>query len=431
MVLELTDGETPARWTLKSVWVQGSIRPMKPLPNMEPAPAPVLLRLFRNVRRFGGFLVACGLVGGVIFQAAPARGDTLVYFGTYTGKKSKGIYVSHLDQATGRLSPATLAAETTSPSFLAAHPSGRFLYAVNEINRLDGKPGGSVTGYRIDRASGTLTALNHHSTLGPGPCHLAVDKAGQNVLVANYSGGSVAVLPIEPGGALKEAASFIQHKGSGTNPQRQEAPHAHGIYLDAANRFAFVPDLGLDKVVIYAFDPAHGSLVTNSPPSASVAPGSGPRHFAFLPGGQFAYVINEMSCTVTGFRYDPAKGELKEIQTVSSLPLGQHVNPAYSTAEIFAHPSGRFLYGSNRGHDTIVVFAVNPQSGELSLLQHASTQGKIPRGFGIDPGGRWLLAGNQDSDTVVVFQIDPANGMLRPTGQVLEVGAPVSVTFVP
>ena len=138
-----------------------------------------------------------------------------------------------------------------------------------------------------------------------------------------------------------------------------------------------------------------------------------------------------MSCTVTGFRYDPAKGELKEIQTVSSLPLGQHVNPAYSTAEIFAHPSGRFLYGSNRGHDTIVVFAVNPQSGELSLLQHASTQGKIPRGFGIDPGGRWLLAGNQDSDTVVVFQIDPANGMLRPTGQVLEVGAPVSVTFVP
>jgi len=251
------------------------------------------------------------------------------------------------------------------------------------------------------------------------------------VLVANYGGGSVEVLPVRPDGGLQPASTFIQHTGSGANPQRQEAPHAHGIYLDAANRLAYVPDLGLDKLMIYRFDRAKGSLVANEPPSASVAPGSGPRHFALHPRGRFAYVINEIVCTVTAFACDPKRGELKEIQTLSTLPDGEAMKPSYSTAELFVHPSGRFLYGSNRGHDTIVVYAIDATTGKLTRVENVSTQGKIPRGFGIDPGGKWLLAGNQNSDNVVVFGIDSKSGRLTPTGQSIEVGAPVSVIFVP
>jgi len=364
--------------------------------------------------------------------AAPANAapDVLVFFGTYTGKKSKGIYSSRLNLTTGRLSEAQLAAETPSPSFVAIHPSGHFLYAVNEVNQFKDKPAGSVIAYAIDPASGKLSLLNQQTTGGPGPCHVIVDRAGKNVLVANYGGGSVEVLPVGADGKLAEPTTFIQHQGSSVNASRQEAPHAHGIYVDAANKFAFVPDLGLDKVMIYKFDPAAGKLTAGEPASASIAPGSGPRHFALTPNGKFAYVINEMRCTVTAFSYDAARGELKEVETVSSLPLGQWVSPGYSTAELFAHPSGKFLYGSNRGHNTIVVFAIDGQTGQLTLVQHASTQGKVPRSFGIDPEGHWLLAANQDSDTVAVFQIDQATGSLRPTGQVLAVGAPVSVAFV-
>lgn len=363
-------------------------------------------------------------------RAASNGGELLVYFGTYTGKKSKGIYSSRLETGTGRLGDPQLAAETPSPSFLAVHPSGGFLYAVNEVNLFKDKPAGSVVGYAIDRAAGKLTPLNQQTSGGPGPCHLIVDKAGKNVLVANYGGGSVEVLPLQADGNLKEPSCFIQHQGSSVNATRQEAPHAHGIFLDAANKFAFVPDLGLDKVMVYRFDPGAGKLTANDPGFGVVPPGSGPRHFALSPKGDFAYVINEILCTVTAFKVDASQGALTPIETVSSLPLGQHVTPAYSTAELVMHPSGRFLYGSNRGHDSIAVFAIDPQSGRLSLVQHVSTQGRIPRSFGIDPSGHWLLAANQDSDSVVVFQVDGGTGTLRPTGQVIEVGAPVSVVFV-
>jgi 6-phosphogluconolactonase len=362
------------------------------------------------------------------FTLAASASETLVYFGTYTGKKSKGIYASTLDSATGRLSPPELAAESSSPSFLAVHPSGKLLYAVNEVS---GKTSGGVTGYRIDSTNGKLTTINQEPSVGAGPCHLNVDAAGKNVLVANYGGGSVTVLPLEADGRLKSSSCFVQHKGSSANPQRQEGPHAHGIYLDSANQFAYVPDLGLDKVLIYKFDGTQGKLEANEPSAGALAPGSGPRHLALHPSGKFAYVINEILCTVTAFSRDPKQGSLSEIETVSSLPLGQKVRPGYSTAELFAHPNGRFLYGSNRGHDSIVVFAIDAHNGKLSLVQHASTQGKIPRGFGIDPSGQWLVAGNQDSDTVVVFEIDKGSGSLRPTGQVLEVGAPVCVVFAP
>lgn len=380
-----------------------------------------------------GTTLPCGLPS----KAAEARssppdaGDYLVYFGTYTGPKSKGIYVSRLDPATGRLTSPELAAESTSPSFLAVHPTGQSLYAVNEVGTFDGKPGGSVTAFAVNSQTGKLTQLNQSSAMGSGPCHLVVDKAGRNVLLANYGGGSVAVLPIQPDGKLGEASAFVQHAGSSVNPDRQKEPHAHAIELDAANRFAFVPDLGLDKVMIYRFDPAKGSLTANSPSSASVKPGAGPRHFAFSPDGRFAYVINEMQCTITAFSYDAERGDLKELKTVSTLPEGLAVKPGYSTAEIQVHPSGRFLYGSNRGHDTIAVFAIDRKKGTLSPVEHVSTRGKTPRGFAIDPTGGFLLAGNQNSNTVVVFRIDPKSGRLSPTGQVLDVGAPVSVAFVP
>lgn len=380
-------------------------------------------------------LTALLLASPAVFHAPPATAaeadaQLLTYIGTYTGSKSKGIYVSRLDLATGRLSAPELAAEAASPSFLAVHPDRRFLYAVGEVGNFSGKPGGVVSAFAIDAPSGRLRLLNQASSGGAGPCHLVVDATGQNVLVANYGGGSVAVLPIKADGRLHEPSCVIQHTGSSVNPQRQQAPHAHSINLDPANRFAFVADLGLDKVLIYRFDGARGTLTANDPPFAQVAPGSGPRHFAFHPTGRFAYVINELLCTVTAFTWEAARGELRELQTISTLPGGETVQPGHSTAEVVAHPSGRFLYGSNRGHNTIVVFAIDPTTGRLTHVEHQSTQGRTPRNFALDPTGRWLLAENQDSDTIVVFGVDAETGRLRPTGQVLEVPTPVCVRFV-
>jgi 6-phosphogluconolactonase len=362
-------------------------------------------------------------------RSSSSSGDLLVYFGTYTGEKSKGVYVSRLDLAFGALTRPELAAETASPSFLAIHPSQNFLYAINEIGNFQGKESGSVSAFAIDRNTGRLTALNQQPSVGRGPAHLVVDKAGRNVLVANYGGGSVAVVPIGPDGALKPPSAFIQHTGSSVNPQRQKEPHAHSINLDPANRFAYAADLGLDKVLVYRFDAEKGSLVANDPPFAQVAAGAGPRHFAIHPNG-FAYVINEMSVTVTAFRRDIARGSLTELQTISTLPPGQSVESGFSTADVQVHPSGRFLYGSNRGHDSIVVFAIDQKSGRLTYVENRPTQGSTPRGFGIDPSGSYLLAANQRSDSVVVFRIDKQTGRLTPTGHTIEVGAPVCVKFV-
>lgn len=360
----------------------------------------------------------------------PNSGDVLVFFGTYTGAKSKGIYVSRLDTASGALTAPELAAETTSPSFLAIHPSRDLLYAVNEVSSFGGKPGGSVSAFAIDRKTGKLALLNQQSSGGGGPAHTSVDQGGRNVLVANYGGGSVAVFPIDGDGRLKPASSFVQHTGSSVNPQRQKEPHAHAINVDPADRFAYVADLGLDKVLIYRFDSAKGMLEANDPPFAALKPGAGPRHLAIHPSGRFAYVINELDCTMTAFSRDVKQGSLTMLQTLSTLPAGQSLVPAYSTAEVQVHPSGRFLYGSNRGHDSITVFAIDESSGQLTYVQNEPTQGSTPRGFGIDPGGRYLLAGNQRSDSVVVFRIDPQTGRLTPTGNKIEVGAPVCVEFM-
>jgi 6-phosphogluconolactonase len=356
-----------------------------------------------------------------------------VYVGTYTGgrgaDKSQGIYLLELDLRTGTLSSPRLAATSTDPSFLAIHPSRKFLYSVNELSEIKGHRGGGVSAFSIDPASGMLSPLDQESSVGEGPCHLVVDRQGKNVLVANYGSGSVACLPIDADGRVQQASSFIQHKGSGANPERQSSPHAHSINLDAAGRFVVAADLGLDKVFIYSFDAAHGKLTENQPAFATVAPGSGPRHFAFHPDGHFGYVISEMANTVTAFAYDADKGVLSEIQSISTLPADFR-GRSY-TAEVQVHPSGNFLYGSNRGHHSIAIFTIDASTGKLTTVGFEPTQGKNPRNFAIDPTGRYLLAENQDSDTIVVFGIDSKTGALRPTGQTVKLPKPVCIKMIP
>ena len=373
----------------------------------------------------------------LLAPAAPAAEkqarEYFVYVGTYTGGRgrvSEGIYVFRFDTTTGKASAPSLAATTVNPSFLAVHPGGKYLYAANEVSEFAGKGVGAVGAFAIDRENGKLTLLNQASSAGSGPAHLTVDRTGKCVLVANYGGGSVAALPIKADGSLGEPASFIQHTGSSVDPNRQKEPHAHSINVSPDNRFAFAADLGLDKILIYKLDPTTAALTANDPPFATVSPGSGPRHFAFHPSGKFAYVINEMLCTMTAFSYDAKRGELKAIQTVSTLPAGESVKPGYSTAEVVAHPNGKFLYGSNRGHDTIAVYAIGAD-GKIMLIQNAPAEVKIPRNFNLDPTGRWLITAGQNSDNLAVFRVDQQTGRLEFTGTKIEVGAPVCVRFLP
>jgi len=360
-------------------------------------------------------------------------GELIVHIGTYTGPTSKGIYVTRLNTATGALTEPVLAADTPNPSFLALHPSRDLLYAVNEIGDYEGKRTGSVSAFAIDRKSGLLKPINRQSSGGGGPAHISADRKGAHVLVANYGGGSIAALPIAPDGGLRPLQTmtgFVQHTGSSVNPARQKEPHAHSIDLDPSGLRAYVADLGLDRILIYRFDASTGNLTPSDPPFATVEPGSGPRHVAFHPSGRFTYVINEIVLTVTAFARDAASGALKTVQTISTLPEGVKAQPTYSTAELTMHPSGRFLYGSNRGHDSITVYSVDQTSGRLTFVQNEPTGGSTPRSFGIDPSGRWLLAANQRSDSIVVFQIDQATGRISPTGTRIAVGSPVCVTFL-
>lgn len=367
----------------------------------------------------------------IVFAAGAASAEQLrVYIGTYTGDGSQGIYQSVLDLSTGKLSPPELAGEVTSPSFLAIAPDHKHLYAVAEISDFQGKKAGGVVAFSIDAATGKLKQLNQQSSGGPGPCHIVVDKAGKNALVANYGGGSAGVLPIKADGSLSEMSSFVQHKGTSTNPQRQEVPHGHSVNLDAANKFAFVADLGLDKVMIYKFDPQAGTITANDPPFAAVEPGAGPRHFAFHPSGKYAYVINETHCTVTGFAYDANKGALQTIQTITTLPNGFD-GKDYSTAEVQVHPSGKFLYGSNRGHHSIAAFSIDQTTGKLTVVGHAKENIKTPRNFGIDPTGKFVIVANQDGNSLIVFSVDQTTGALKPTGHQIAVARPVCVKFMP
>lgn len=356
-----------------------------------------------------------------------AQSDWVLYAGTYTRPPSKGIYAYRFQPATGTFTSIGLVAETANPSFIAIHPNRRFLYAVNETSQYEGQPAGSVSAFSIDTASGQLKLLNQVSSRGAGPCHVALDKTGKWLFVANYNGGSVAAFPVHGDGTLGEASAFVQHSGSSVNSERQRVPHAHVVTVSPDNRFILVADLGLDQVLVYRLDPSKGSLAPNDPPIVKIAPGSGPRHLAFRPDGRFAYVINEMMSTVTAFGYDAAHGSLQELQTLSTLP--EDFNGTNSTAEIAVHPNGRFLYASNRGHDSIAIFQIDPANGTLTASGQASTQGKTPRNLAIDPTGAYLLAANQDSASVVVFRIDQKTGGLMPSGTVLEIPSPVCITF--
>ena len=365
----------------------------------------------QNSRGIAAFLIFALSV--LCAEAAPASHKKyFVYVGTYTaeaGSTSKGIYAYRFDSDTGELASIGVAAETANPSFLAVHPNQRFLYAVNETGNYQGQKSGAVSAFSID-----------HTT-------------GKYVLVANYTGGSVAVFPVLEDGRLGEATAFIQHTGHGADPERQEGPHAHSIDLSPDERFAIVDDLGLDETLVYRFDRAKGSLTLNDPQIyttlAKADPGAGPRHFAFNPNGKFAYVVNEIQSTVSVLSYDGSAGVLRRLQTISTYP--KDFSAHNDDAEIQVHPSGKFLYASNRGHDSIAVFAIDPDKGTLTLVEYASTNGKTPRSFEIAPGGSLLFAANEKSNNIVVFSIDAKTGRLKPTGKVLDVSEPVCVKFVP
>ncbi len=361
----------------------------------------------------------------------PAAGTQYIaYVGTYTTKtRSKGIYAFRFDATTGQLNPLGVMAETPEPSFLAVHPSGKYLYAVNEVNNFNGEHSGAVSAYTIDRKSGKLTLLNQVATRGAGQCHVSLDRTGKFVFIANYDGGSIASFPVLPNGHLGAASGFVQHTGSGPNTERQKGPHAHWIGSSPDNHFVLSADLGLDEVLVYRFDAVKGSLTANNQPIVKVDPGAGPRHMAFTPSGDLAYVVNELKSTISGFTYRSADGVLTPVETIPILPpgyMGQH-----DSSEIMVHPSGRFLYVSNRGDNSIVLFWIFSAKGMLTRLGRFSTQGQTPRSFAIDPTGKFLLAANQGSNDIVVFHIDPGTGSLHPAGQAVRTPAPVCITFIP
>lgn len=368
-------------------------------------------------------LLACTL------PATETRPTTMhVYIGTYTGKDSQGIYLMDLDTEKGTLSEPRLAGKATNPSFLALHPKGNFLYACSEVDSVDGKKGGGVAAFSIDASSGQLTELNRQSSMGSGPCHVTVDATGKTLLVANYSSGSVASLPIEASGKLKPAASSHQHKGSSVNKQRQQGPHAHSFNIDKGNRFAFAADLGTDEIRIYRLKAEEGTITPSDPIAVKSVEGGGPRHFAFHPNGKQAFTNNELTSSITSFSYDSEKGTLTQIETLTTLPEG-YDGKNNTTAEVAVAPSGKFVYVSNRGHDSIAIFSISDE-GKLKAQGHVSTEGKTPRNFGIDPSGKFLIACNQSTNNVVLFRLGEDGKPVAVKGQAYKVGAPVCVKFL-
>ena len=357
--------------------------------------------------------------------------DMLLYVGTYTAEpsKSEGIYLYRFDGRSGRITPHKVIKGVEEPSFLAIDRSRRFLYAVNETLDYQGQKSGAVSAFAIDQSSGSLSFLNKQPSMGGAPCHVSISNDGRFALIANYIGGNVTVLPIEKSGSLGRSIDVRQHDGKGPKEQ-QEAPHAHSVLLDGKNHFAFVNDLGTDKVVIYEFDRNTGKLSPNAAqPFYKARAGAGPRHFKIHPNGRFAFIVNELDMTVSSLSFDAKLGKLSEVQTLSTLP------PSYagknSCADLHISPDGNFLYASNRGHDSIVSYRIEPKIGSLQLIEHVATGGKAPRNFAMDPTGSYLLAANQRSDSIVVFGIDRRTGKLSATGHTMSVPSPVCLLMIP
>lgn len=367
-----------------------------------------------------------GVLATCVLRAHAWSKQLTLYVGTYTSGKSEGIYGYRMDPATGALTRFN-SFKSVNPSFLAIDRSKRYLYAVNEVSEFLGKASGGVSAFAIDGASGNLQLLNEQATRGADPCYLTIDHKKRNLLVANYTGGSVAVLPIRSDGTLAPCTDLKQHEGSGIKEQ-QKGPHAHCIILDPLERHALAADLGIDKVMIYRFDQASGKLTQAKQPWAELKAGAGPRHLTFHPNGKYVYVINELDSTLTVLKYNEESGTLSQIETVSTLP--SDFSGLSYCADVHVSSSGKFLYGSNRGHDSIVVFEIDPRTGKLKLVEHVSTGGKWPRNFTLDPAGRFLLVANQRTDNVVTFSIDSHTGRLTPTGHVEEIPSPVCLKFL-
>ncbi|MGQ3055517.1 MAG: lactonase family protein [Roseateles sp.] len=370
--------------------------------------------------------LALALIAALLPVAVAA--ETLVYFGTETGGASKGIYVSTLDETSGALTPPRLAAAIGNPGFLAMHPSRPLVYSVAAGKAADGAWKEEVAAFAV-QADGSLVLLNSQPAGGSGPCHISLDASGRVLLLANYNGSNVASFPIQADGSLGPAASTVRHEGASVNPQRQKQPHPHGIYPGPSQTRAYVPDLGIDKVMIHRLDVASGRLSPNTPAHATTEAGGGPRHMAFHPNGRWAYVNLELTSRVAAYRVDGATGALEGFQALSTLPPEARAE-GNTTAEILVHPGGRFLYVSNRGHDSIAVFSINPQDGSLSFVETTPTGGRTPRSFGIVPGGHWLIAANQNGGNVKVFRIDAERGTLSAAGHEVKVDRPNHVRFM-
>jgi len=350
----------------------------------------------------------------------------------FQGARGKGISVFSFDPTSGASSFLSETAGIDNPSFIAVHPSNGCVYAVSEVF---GWNEGVVSAYRFDAGKGRLVYLNKQPTLGSITAHASFDRTGRYLLVANYAigepdelpGKAVAVFPIRADGGLGPAVSSVAHAGSGPNASRQERPHAHCIFATPDNRFAIVADLGIDKVVAHRFDAASGELSPGR--ETSLAPGAGPRHFVFHPSGRFAFVINELDSTIAALAFDPATGGFTLLDTVSALPGISGLESHCSSLQIT--PDGRFLTGANRGHDSIVTYAVDQATGKLRFVGFTPTGGKTPRDHTVDPSGRWLLVCNQNSDRITVFRIDPESGALTDSGHPIETGTPMCAKFAP
>jgi len=352
----------------------------------------------------------------------------LVFVGTYTGNGSEGIYTCQLDTSTGELRKISVARNIDNPSYLAIDAERNRLYAVNELLNFGERPGGGLSAFAIQHSSGELSLINQQYSHGGAPCHLTLDDTGRYLFAVNYLGGNIVVIPISEDGALSKPTDVVAHSGSSLHPERQQSPHPHSIILDSVNDHVFVPDLGLDKVMHYRFDRENGRLFASQQPWIAAKPGSGPRHMIFHPNRRSAYVINELSSTITAYTYDSNLGTLKPFQNVSTVPEGYAGSNL--AADLHVAPNGRSLYGSNRGHDSIAIYSIDQETGSLTYLNSAPTLGKRPRGFAIEPSGTFILVANQDSHNIVTFRIDHDQGTLIPTGHSLHVPSPVCLKLL-
>jgi len=382
----------------------------------------------RTFLKYSGLAAAGAVLPGFLKSCGSSESGRTMYVGTYTSGESVGIYRCRFASDSGILELLGETPEVTDPSYLAIAPNNRFLYTVNEIDNFRDMPSGAVSAFAIDAKSGALSFLNQFSSHGAFPCYISLDNAGRHAYVANYNGGNVVAFPITEDGYLSEAIDLWDHEGSGPNPDRQTAPHAHCILPDPENRYALSADLGIDKIMIYRIDRQTGELTPNDPASVSVEAGAGPRHIAFHSDGEFVYVINELNSTITAFSYSSQQGMLTEIQTVQALP--QDFDDHNQCADIHISSDGRYLYGSNRGHNSIVVFSIDSSTGLLDYVEHVSTQGDWPRNFVLTPGDSHLLVANQESNNITVFQRDQRSGTLMFTGQSLELPSPVCLKFL-